>query len=65
MIRIAKTDHPQQCEHMCTDIFEWWLSEEPGTGEKERTWHTVLTVVEDAGHKAFTQQLKTEMFHLQ
>ena len=28
VISTANTDHPQQCEHACTDIFEQWLSEE-------------------------------------
>ena len=65
VIRMARADHPQQCEHACTDIFERWLSWEPGTGERERTWHTVLSAVEEAGHKAFSQQLQTEVFHLQ
>ena len=65
VIRMAKTDHPQQCEHACADIFERWLSWEAGTGERERTWHTVLSVVEEAGHKAFVNRLKAERFNLQ
>ena len=64
VIRMAKTDHPQQCEHACADIFERWLSWEAGTGERERTWHTVLSVVEEAGHKAFSNRLKAERFNL-
>ena len=64
VIRMAKTDHPQQCEHACADIFERWLSWEAGTGERERTWHTVLSVVEEAGHKAFVNRLKAERFNL-
>ena len=43
-------------------IFEQWLSEVPGTGEKDRTWRTVLSAVEDAGYKDFVQRLKTELF---
>ena len=64
VIRMAKTDHPQQCEHACADIFERWLSWEAGTGERERTWRTVLSVVEEAGHKAFVNRLKAERFNL-
>ena len=64
VIRMAKTDHPQQCEHACADIFERWLSCEAGTGERERTWRTVLSVVEEAGHKAFVNRLKAERFNL-
>ena len=64
VIRMAKTDHPQQCEHACADIFERWLSLEAGTGERERTWRTVLSVVEEAGHKAFVNRLKAERFNL-
>ena len=65
VIQIADTDHPQQCEHACTDIFERWLSWKPGTGRNERTWRTVLSAVEEAGDKAFSQQLQTEVLHLQ
>ena len=65
VIRMARADHPQQCEHACADIFERWLSWEQGTGERERTWRTVLSAVEEAGHKAFSRQLKAEVFHLQ
>ena len=64
VIKMAKTDHPQQCEHACADIFERWLSWEAGTGERERTWRTVLSAVEEAGHKAFVNRLKAERFNL-
>ena len=64
VIRIADTDH-RRCEDACTDIFERWLSWKPGTGRKKRTWRTVLSAVEEAGHKAFSRQLQTEVFHLQ
>ena len=63
VIQIANTDHPQQCEHACTDIFERWLSWKSGTGRKKRTWRTVLSAVEEAGHKDFSQQLQTEVLH--
>ena len=64
VIQIADTDH-RRCEHACTDIFERWLSWKPGTGRKKRTWRTVLSAVEEAGHKAFSHQLQTEVLHLQ
>ena len=43
---MTKTD---QSEHACTAMFEWWLSWELGTEEKDRTWQTVLSAVEYAG----------------
>ena len=61
-IMMTKTD---RSEHACTAVFEQWLSWEPETGEKERTWQTVLSAVEYTGHKAFSRQLKTELFRLQ
>ena len=64
VIRIADTDY-RRCEHACTDIFERWLSWKPGTGRKKRTWRTVLSAAEEAGHKAFSHQLQTEVLHLQ
>ena len=64
VIRIADTDC-HRCEHACIDIFERWLPWKPGTGRKKRTWCTVLSAVEEAGHKAFSHQLQTEVLHLQ
>lgn len=64
VIRMTRTDHPQQCEDACADIFERWLSWETDTGERERTWRTVLSVVEEAGHKAFVNRLKAVRFNL-
>ena len=64
VIRMAITDHPQQCEHARSDIFERWLSWEVGTGERERTWRTVLSAVEEARHKAFVNRFKAERFNL-
>ena len=61
VISAADTNY-QQCNHACTDIFERWLSWKPGTGRKKRTWCTVLSAVEEAGHKTFSQQLETKMF---
>ena len=57
----------RKCENACSDIFEQWLSWKTGTctGRKKRTWNNVLSAVEEAGHKVFTQQLQTEVFHLQ
>lgn len=65
VIKLTAAVHPQHCEHACLDVFDRWLSWEPGTGERDRTWHTVLSAMEDAGHKAYTQRLKTGMFSLQ
>ena len=57
-IMMTKTD---QSERDCTAMFEQWLSWEPGTGKKERTWQNVFSAVEYAGHEAFSQQLKTKL----
>ena len=63
VINTTEENH-RSCALACTAMFEQWLSWEPGTGEKDRTWHTVLSAMEDAGHEAFSQLLKTEIFHL-
>ena len=64
VISTADAEH-SKCEHACTDIFEKWLSEKPGTGRKKRAWGTVLSAVDEAGRKVYAQQLKIEMFGLQ
>ena len=55
----------RSCALSCVAIFKQWLSWKPGTGKKKRTWHTVLSAVEYAGHRAFSQRLKTDIFLLQ
>ena len=37
---------PTQCSEA---MFSKWLNHEEGTGDKERTWGTVLTALVDAG----------------
>ena len=39
---------PTQCSEA---MFSKWLNHEEGTGDKERTWGTVLTALEDVGRR--------------
>ena len=53
---IAK-NHPTDCEEACLGMLNRWLSREHYTGEKERTWSTLLTALKEAGLVAFNERL--------
>ena len=58
---IAK-NHPTDCEEACLGMLNRWLSREHYTGEKERTWSTLLTALKEAGLVAFNERLLREHF---
>ena len=58
---IAK-NHPTDCEGACSDMLKRWLSREHYTGEKERTWSTLLTALKEAGFGTLNDRLLREHF---
>ena len=53
---IAK-NHPTDCEKACLVMLNRWLSRDHYTGEKERTWSTLLTALKEAGFVNFIERL--------
>jgi hypothetical protein len=47
-IRKKNDNIPERCSEA---MFSKWLDHEEGTGEKHRTWETVLTALDDAGRR--------------
>ena len=46
VIDIISTNCPKDCEEACIDMLQRWLAINNHTGEKERTWSTLLTALE-------------------
>ena len=57
-----KWDNPNNAEEACRGVLRRWLLHAPGTGETERTWHSVLEALETSGHSHLAGQLKREHF---
>ena len=57
-----KWDNHENPEEACRGILRRWLLRAPGTGETERTWHSVLEALETSGYSQLAGQLKREQF---
>ena len=62
VLEAEKWDNPGKPEEACRGILRRWLLCAPGTGETERTWHSVLEALETSGHSQLVEQLKREHF---
>ena len=62
VIDAVRRDSPDQYVEACRGVLNRWLKAEPGTGNKERTWHSVLEALETSGHRQLVEQLKREHF---
>ena len=60
VIDTVKRDNPGPSEEVCREVLNKWLSAEPGTGEAERTWGSVLEALETSGHRQLAEQLRRE-----
>ena len=58
----VKADNPDHCEEACRGVLNRWLNAEPGYGTMERTWPSVLKVLEESGHRQVALQLRREHF---
>ena len=62
VLETEKWDNPNCAEEACRGILRRWLLRAPGTGETERTWHSVLKALETSGHSQLAEQLKSDHF---
>ena len=60
--KIASKDHPSDCVGACQDVLSRWLRGEQHTGERERTWSTLLTVLVRVGFAELERSLRREHF---
>ena len=62
VLETEKWDNSSNAEEACRGVLRRWLLHAPGTGETERTWHSVLEALEASGHSQLAGQLKREHF---
>ena len=62
VLETEKWDNHENPKEACRGVFRRWLLHAPGTGETERTWHSVLEALETSGHSQLADQLKREHF---
>ena len=62
VLEAAKWDNHENPEEACRGVLRRWLLHAPGTGETERTWHSVLEALETSGHSQLAGQLKRDHF---
>ena len=60
---VVLKNHPNHCEAACLDMLRRWLSGDHHTGEKERTWSTLLTALGRAGFGELERRLRREHFY--
>ena len=62
VIDTARGDNPDQYVEACRGVLNRWLKAEPGTGNKERTWNSVLEALVTSGQRQLAERLKDEHF---
>ena len=62
LIDTVKADNPGHCEERCRGVLNRWLNAKPGSGTMERTWPSVLKVLEESGHRQVALQLRRDHF---
>jgi len=62
VIETENWNNPSNAEEAYRGVLRGWLLHAPGTGETERTWHSVLEALETSGHSQLAEQLKREHF---
>ena len=62
VLETEKWDNPNNAEEACRGVLRRWLLRAPGTGETERSLHSVLEALEASGHSQLAGQLKREHF---
>ena len=62
VLETEKWDNPSNAKEACQGVLRRWLLHAPGTGETERTWHSVLEALKTSGHSQLAEQLKRDHF---
>ena len=63
-VDIVERDYADKgCEEICLRMFDRWLRVGPGTGDKERTWRTVLVAVKEVAGVAVCEEIEQQLYH--
>ena len=64
VIAAATKNHPNDCERALREVIDRWLKGARNTGNKARTWHTVLRALEKSKMRELVEQLRAEWFQI-
>ena len=56
-IDIIRKDKPSDCVGACRELFRSWIKEEKGTGQKHRTWDSVVQAIKRIGKEGLADEL--------
>ena len=56
--RRINRNHRMDCERACEEMLKLWLTKDTGTGDRPRTWATVIDALEEEGCRAQAQALR-------
>ena len=58
VVEIVLKNIPRNCERACREMFRRWLAGGENTGDKPRTWGTVLKALEENGYQDYADELR-------
>lgn len=62
VIGIVLNDCLGKSEPACLEILNRWLNRERNTGDKPRTWKTLLDALSEVGNRQFVENLRKQKF---
>ena len=60
-LQMFKSNHPTDCGRACEEMLKLWLAKDTGTGDRPRTWATVIDALEEEGYRAQAQALRDRL----
>ena len=57
----VKRDYRMDCERACEEMLKLWFAKDTGTGDRPRTWATVIDALEEEGYRTQAQVLRDRL----
>ena len=58
---MVKSNHPTDCGRACEEMLKLWLTKDTGTGDRPRTWATVIDALEEEGYRVQSRALRDRL----
>ena len=60
-LQMVKSNFPTDCGRACEEMLKLWLTKDTGTGDRPRTWATVINALEEEGYRAQAEALREQL----
>ena len=60
-LQMVKSNFPTDCGRACEEMLKLWLTKDTGTGDKPRTWATVIDALEEVECRAQARALRDRL----